>query len=163
MEGASHDDVEAAVAQLLKTSPDLVNSVLSGRGLAELEQLPDVLREEKDRIAAETSSLVYENYSTFLRLAVNVSKTRRAVNETKVLQGALLEDVKQLETSCLQFGARGVELSERRERAKELMQHFPLMLELLELPQLIDACVRSRFERSVVEFDCLILFLEQVL
>ena len=145
------DDVEAAVASLLKGPPEVVNSVLSSSTtLAELLSLPDILNEEKLRIAAETESLVYENYTTFLKLAVNVSKTRKSINETKVLQSSLQEDVKQLEVACTLFASQSAAIAEKRETTKSMIKHFPQILELLEVPQLIDACIRSRsYDRAL--------------
>ncbi len=143
----AQSEMELAVVRLLQVDPvhvASVSEVLSGRSFAELQGLPAALAEQKKRLAQDTEALVYENYTTFLRLAVNVSKTRRSVNETKVLQGSLQDDVRQLEAACAQFADRSVAIAEKRAANRAMMQHYPQILELLEIPQLIEAFVRSR-------------------
>ena len=124
--------------------------MLSGRSLKELIALPMTLDLQKTHLAQETETLVYDNYKTFLQLAINISKTRRSVNETKVLQGSLQEDVRNLKASCSAFASRAEGIGERRAANRAMMQNYPQILELLEIPQLVEACVKSRsYEKAL--------------
>lgn len=116
-----------------------------------MESLPDRLEAEGLALAQQTETLVFENYKTFLQLAVNVSRTRRSVHETKVLQGSLLEDVRHLETSCAAFAARASHIAEQRAANRAMMQHYPQILELLEVPRLVESCVKSRSYEKALE------------
>ena len=151
----AQSEMDDAVVRLLKLDEarcaGAVSEVLSGRSLKELSALPGELAEQRRRVAEDTTRLVLENYATFLRLAVNVSKTRRTVNETKVLQSALQDDLKQLQAACTSFQEVSVQISERRATSRAMLQHYPQMLEILEIPQLVDACVKSRTYEKALE------------
>jgi hypothetical protein len=53
-----------------------LNNLLNGSSLKDLVALPDSLEEERRRLSQDTETLVYENYKTFLQLAINISKVR---------------------------------------------------------------------------------------
>ena len=132
---------------------ELLHDFLAGRNLAQIEKQPNVLAEEGKKLREDTENLVYDNYSTFLQTSVAISKTKKSVNETKVHLGSLLQDLPNVASSCENFAQKSQDSSQQRAVNRLTMQHYPQLLELLEVPQLLENCVRGRHYEKALELQ----------
>ncbi len=65
-------------------------------------------------------------------------------------KGSLLQDLPKLATACEEFASSAQRVAQKRAVDRLTMQHYPQLLELLEVPQLMESCVKGRlYERAL--------------
>lgn len=124
---------------------------------------PAVLEEQRRQIRQEMESLAFQNYPVFLKTASCATVVHSEVRPSNavILQikfvtscyqmrsaGARLDSViahlPELASACQGFTKKTASINKvRQQRIKTLKQH-PSLLEMLELPQLLDTCIRVR-------------------
>lgn len=66
---------------------------------------------------------------------------------------SMLTTLPKLNTSCKEFSSKAQEITNRRLKNKNTLHHHPELLELLEIPQLMDTCVRNQFYEEALELE----------
>ncbi|KAI1235647.1 Conserved oligomeric Golgi complex subunit 8, partial [Lamprotornis superbus] len=137
-------------------------SELAALGLAELGREPARLAAERARVGAETRRLAFEHYRAFIRSAECTGRAGRGFGGIESRLGSLLERLPALQDACRTLllmparprrtfmrDAEAIACS-RRMNSLTLNRHTEI-LEILEIPQLMDTCVRNGYYEEALE------------
>ncbi|KAH8333889.1 hypothetical protein KR059_004407 [Drosophila kikkawai] len=136
----------------LRGNPELDN-YLAKLGTCKVEQLKKEqtrLADEARTILEQTQDLAISNYKTFITTAENsrsiFSEFLRSEQQLDTLVGKLPD----LSTQCERFLEDSAELNEQRRLNSITLQKNAQLLEVLELPQLMERCIREgRYEEAL--------------
>ncbi|KAM9183107.1 conserved oligomeric Golgi complex subunit 8 [Mergus octosetaceus] len=134
---------------------------LAALGLAELGREPARLAAERARVGAETRRLAFEHYRAFIRSAECTGRAGRGFGGIESRLGSLLDRLPALQDACRNFvrDAEAIACS-RRMNSLTLNRHTEI-LEILEIPQLMDTCVRNRYYEEALELAAYVRRLEK--
>ncbi|CAB1338751.1 unnamed protein product [Coregonus sp. 'balchen'] len=127
-------------------------SELSSYGVEKLNREPERLAEERAQILQQTRELAFSNYKTFIRTADCTEEIYRDFGRVESSVSKLLDKgfVKEAED----IGAS------RRMNSLTLNRHTEI-LEILEIPQLMDTCVRNGYYEEALELAAYVKRLEK--
>nr|XP_016925635.1 conserved oligomeric Golgi complex subunit 8 [Drosophila suzukii] len=136
----------------LRGNPELDN-YLAKLGTCKVEQLKKEqtrLADEARSILEQTQDLAISNYRTFITTAENsrsiFSEFLRSEQQLDTLVGKLPD----LSVQCERFLQDSAELNEQRRLNSITLQKNAQLLEVLELPQLMERCIREgRYEEAL--------------
>ncbi|XP_017115959.1 conserved oligomeric Golgi complex subunit 8 [Drosophila elegans] len=136
----------------LRGNPELDN-YLAKLGTCKVEQLKKEqtrLADEARSILEQTQDLAISNYRTFITTAENsrsiFSEFLRSEQQLDTLVGKLPD----LSAQCERFLLDSAELNEQRRLNSITLQKNAQLLEVLELPQLMERCIREgRYEEAL--------------
>ena len=118
-------------------------NTLASMTTAQFSREADRLADERSIVLEQTKELAYKHYKTFVstsRTGKDVQKEFRGL-ETKI--EGLLEDLPRFSNQCQQFSKEAQAINvHRRLNSLTLSKHTEL-LEILELAQLMESCVRN--------------------
>ncbi|OWK15580.1 COG8 [Cervus elaphus hippelaphus] len=124
---------------------------LSGSGLERLRREPERLAEERAQLLQQTRDLAFANYKTFIRGAECTERIHRLFGDVEESLGRLLDRLPSFQQSCS---------SNRRMNTLTLNRHTEI-LEILEIPQLMDTCVRNSYYEEALELAAYVRRLER--
>ncbi|CAD5118490.1 DgyrCDS7187 [Dimorphilus gyrociliatus] len=152
---------ETLLTSLFKTSfpeswrdnPDFQEylSELSSFGIDRLNCEPERLAEEKSQILADTQQLAFKNYGAFIETA---ECSKEIFQDFQVIERSVdnvLEKIPKLADLCSEFTKNAKEINSNRKKASVALQKHTQLLELLEIPQLLDTCVRNGYYDEALE------------
>ncbi|KAK7487633.1 hypothetical protein BaRGS_00021183 [Batillaria attramentaria] len=134
---------------------------LSSYGVQKLAQEPDRLAEEKSQILEETQDLAFHNYTTFIQTA-NCSK--EIFQDFQIIEQHLDDLLGKLPTfseECNKVVQKAQEISSSRRMNTLTLQRHTHLLEVLEMPQLMDTCVRNGYYEEALELAAHVRRLEK--
>jgi len=119
--------------------------------LSELGQLtPERLAAEPERVANElagvqthTQELAFSNYKTFIQTSSCSKEVFSSFTETEGQLDQLLEKLPAFRANCSEFEASALEISSHRRLTSLSLARHTTLLEVLELPQLMETVVRN--------------------
>lgn len=136
----------------LRGNPEL-DKYLAKLGTCKVEQLKKEqtrLADETKRILERTQELAISNYKTFITTAEN---SRSIFNEFKKAEDqvdTLIGKLPAFSAKCEEFLAESAELTEQRRLNSITLHKNAQLLEILELPQLMERCIREgRYEEAL--------------
>ncbi|KFO95615.1 Conserved oligomeric Golgi complex subunit 8, partial [Calypte anna] len=136
-------------------------SELAGLGLAELGREPARLAAERARVGAETRRLAFEHYRAFIRSAECTGRAGRGFGGIESRLGSLLDRLPALQDACRSFMREAEQIAcSRRMNSLTLNRHTEI-LEILEIPQLMDTCVRNGYYEEALELAAYVRRLER--
>jgi hypothetical protein len=106
---------------------------------------------EAERLNLELEALVMDNYRVFVE---NLTCSVHLRNEDKKLgeiAADLANELKGLSSSCSSFREKVQLFTASYKRNRKTLQHHMQLVELLEVPQLVDACARNGFHDEALE------------
>lgn len=134
---------------------------LSGCGVERLSREPERLREERAQILQQTRELAFRNYKTFIRTAECTEDIYRRFGLVETGVSSLLGKLPGFQEGCRKFVKRAEEIgSNRRMNTLTLNRHTEI-LEILEIPQLMDTCVRNGYYEEALELAAYVRRLEK--
>ncbi|XP_030240048.1 conserved oligomeric Golgi complex subunit 8 [Drosophila navojoa] len=136
----------------LRGNPEL-DKYLAKLGTCKVEQLKKEqtrLADETKRILEQTQELAISNYKTFITTAEN---SRSIFNEFKKAEDqvdTLIGKLPAFSAKCEEFLTESAELTEQRRLNSITLHKNAQLLEILELPQLMERCIREgRYEEAL--------------
>ena len=136
---------------------------LNAMHLDRLQSEPHILWENKQQIHEEIKNLAFSNYKTFIRTA---QCSREIYSEFGVVESRLDELISCLPAftdSCADF-TRSIQSINASRRANNLTLHkHNQLLEILEISQLMDTCVRNEYYEEALELAAYVRRLDKKL
>lgn len=124
---------------------------LFGYDTERLHRELEYLNDEKCSKSTQMLSLIFDNYSTFIQTA---ECSKNISNDFSTIEERLSIILKQLDdfSSCCQKFIRETEQTNHlRKQNMFTLQKYPQILEILEIPQLMDTCVRNDYYDEALE------------
>uniref|UniRef100_A0A673VBQ1 Conserved oligomeric Golgi complex subunit 8 n=1 Tax=Suricata suricatta TaxID=37032 RepID=A0A673VBQ1_SURSU len=134
---------------------------LSGSGLERLRREPERLAEERAQLLQQTRDLAFANYKTFIRGAECTERIHRLFGDVEASLGRLLDRLPSFQQSCRNFVKEAEEISSNRRMNTLTLNRHTEILEILEIPQLMDTCVRNNYYEEALELAAYVRRLER--
>ena len=124
---------------------------LSSCGVEKLSHEPARLAEEKQHVLQQTRDLAFHNYKTFIETADCSREVFQDFEAVEDHLGRLLEKAPRFSQVCEEFSEAAQDLSARRRLNSITLARHTQLLEILEIPQLMDTCVRNTYYEEALE------------
>ncbi|KAM8945963.1 conserved oligomeric Golgi complex subunit 8 [Pelodytes ibericus] len=146
-----------------RESPDFAAYLLelSSFGVEKLRREPERLSEERGQILQQTRDLAFSNYKTFIRTAECTELIYRDFSQVENSVSRLLSKLPGLQESCRGFMKQAEEISSSRRMNTLTLNRHTEILEILEIPQLMDTCVRNEYYEEALELAAYVKRLEK--
>ncbi|KAE8297806.1 Conserved oligomeric Golgi complex subunit 8 [Larimichthys crocea] len=126
-------------------------SELSGFGVDQLGREPERLAEERAQILQQTRELAFSNYQTFIRTADCTEHIYRDFGRVESSVSRLLDKLPGFGERCRGFMKEAEEIAVSRRMNSLTLNRHTEILEILEIPQLMDTCVRNGYYEEALE------------
>ncbi|KAK6927260.1 Conserved oligomeric Golgi complex subunit 8 [Dillenia turbinata] len=145
MESEASDET-ATVASLLplaSVSQQPYFSELLSFTLDRLHKEPELLRVDAERIRRQMQEVAVGNYRAFISAADALLSIREEVTAIDKHLESLIAEIPKLTSGCTEFIDSAEQILEKRKMNQTLLANHSTLLDLLEIPQLMDTCVRN--------------------
>eukprot|EP00850_Spirogloea_muscicola_P000291 SM000001S04693 [mRNA] locus=s1:1686160:1693987:+ [translate_table: standard] len=122
---------------------DAYLSELLSYSLEHLSKEPELLRTEAERIQRQMQEVAIGHYRAFIAAAEAVQSIRKEIAKVDLHLESLIQEVPKLTNGCNQFMEDAQNIVEKRRLNRTTLATQPTLLDLLEIPQLMDTCVRN--------------------
>ncbi|XP_034890904.1 conserved oligomeric Golgi complex subunit 8 [Populus alba] len=139
-------DTSSAVTSLLplaSVSQQPYVSELLSFTLDRLHKEPELLRVDAERIQRQMQEVAVVNYRAFIAAADALLAIRQQVSSIDNHLESLITEIPNLTSGCTEFIESAEEILEKRKMNQTLLANHSTLLDLLEIPQLMDTCVRN--------------------
>ncbi|KAG2469594.1 conserved oligomeric Golgi complex subunit 8 [Polypterus senegalus] len=150
-------------AENWRENPDFAAylSELSSYGLEKLCREPERLAEERAQILQQTRELAFSNYKTFIRTAECTQEIYRDFGQVEDCVSRLLDKLPGFGEKCRNFVKDAEEIGANRRMNSLTLNRHTEILEILEIPQLMDTCVRNGYYEEALELAAYVKRLEK--
>lgn len=148
-----------------KGSPDfaLYLAELSASSLEKLSREPERLAEEKAQILEQTEHLAFHNYKTFIKTAECSKEIFHDFVSVESHVESLLDKLPRFSETCSNFMKAAQEINSSRHLNSLTLARHTQLLEILEISQLMDSCVRNGYYEEALELSSYVHRLEKKL
>ncbi|XP_040015108.1 conserved oligomeric Golgi complex subunit 8 isoform X1 [Xiphias gladius] len=136
-------------------------SELSSFGVEKLSREPERLAEERAQILQQTRELAFSNYQTFIRTADCTEHIYRDFGRVESSVSRLLDKLPGFGEKCRGFMKEAEEIGASRRMNSLTLNRHTEILEILEIPQLMDTCVRNGYYEEALELAAYVKRLEK--
>ncbi|XP_024979317.1 conserved oligomeric Golgi complex subunit 8 [Cynara cardunculus var. scolymus] len=133
----------AEVLPLASVSQQPYVSELLSFTLDRLHKEPELLRVDAERIRRQMQEVAVNNYRAFISAADALVSIRHEVSSIDKHLESLIAEVPKLTSGCSEFIESAEKILEKRKMNQTLLANHSTLLDLLEIPQLMDTCVRN--------------------
>ncbi|KAG0710184.1 Conserved oligomeric Golgi complex subunit 8 [Chionoecetes opilio] len=130
---------------------------LASCGVEKLGKESAHLHEERSAILDQTKDLAYTNYKTFIHTAECSKSIYNDFTSVESHLEGLASCLPNLRTSVESFLATSKNLAQSRHLTSLTLTKHTQLLEILELPQLMDTCVRNGYYEEALEIVAYVL------
>ncbi|XP_077376598.1 conserved oligomeric Golgi complex subunit 8 [Festucalex cinctus] len=124
---------------------------LSSLGVEQLGREQERLADERASILEQTRHLAFANYHTFIRTADCTERIYRDFGRVEAAVSRLLDKLPALRQRCRSFAEEAERMSSSRRMNTLTLKRHTEILEILEIPQLMDTCVRNAYYDQALE------------
>nr|GMD92423.1 conserved oligomeric Golgi complex subunit 8 [Ipomoea batatas] len=146
MESEVASDETSTVAGLIplaSASQQPYVSELLSFTLDRLHKEPELLRVDAERIRRQMQEVAVGNYRAFISSADALLAIREEVSSIDKHLESMIDEIPKLTSGCTEFIDSAEEILEKRKMNQTLLANHSTLLDLLEIPQLMDTCVRN--------------------
>lgn len=136
-------------------------SELSSFGVEKLSREPERLAEERAQILQQTRELAFSNYQTFIRTADCTEHIYRDFGRVESSVSRLLDKLPGFGERCRGFMKEAEDIGASRRMNSLTLNRHTEILEILEIPQLMDTCVRNGYYEEALELAAYVKRLEK--
>ncbi|KAJ6794679.1 conserved oligomeric Golgi complex subunit 8 [Iris pallida] len=111
--------------------------------LDRLHKEPELLRVDAERIRRQMQEVAVGNYRAFIAAADALSFIREQLVGFDNHLESLITEIPNLTSGCTEFVESAHQILEERKLNQKLLANHSTLLDLLEIPQLMDTCVRN--------------------
>lgn len=142
-EAQEETDTVATLLPLASVSQQPYVSELLSFTLDRLHKEPELLRVDAERIRRQMQEVAVGNYRAFISAADALLEIREEVSAVdKHLEG-VINEIPKLTSGCTEFIESAENILQKRKMNQTLLANHSTLLDLLEIPQLMDTCVRN--------------------
>ncbi|KAK6118320.1 hypothetical protein DH2020_047891 [Rehmannia glutinosa] len=145
-EAPANDDESSAMSNFLPLASaaqqPYVSELLSFT-LDRLHKEPELLRVDAERIRRQMQEVAVGNYRAFIAAADALLEIREEVSSIDKHLESLIAEIPKLTSGCTEFVDSAEHILEKRKMNQTLLANHSVLLDLLEIPQLMDTCVRN--------------------
>ncbi|CAI5996345.1 unnamed protein product [Closterium sp. NIES-65] len=127
----------------LEELQDAYLSELLSYSLDRLNKEPELLRADAERVQRQMQEVAVAHYRAFITAADAIRSIHREINSVDQHLGSLVSGIPKLTTGCNEFLEEAQGVMEKRRLNKTMLATHPTLMDLLEIPQLMDTCVRN--------------------
>lgn len=124
---------------------------LSSFGFEQLGEEPRQLRNEVLRLEKEVNDLSVKHYKVHIENSRCIAKIVEGAKDIRECSKCIKAELPKLKHEIENFQAYGTQISEAHKRNRQTLEHHGELLELLEIPQLMDTCVRNALYSEALE------------
>ncbi|KYQ50914.1 Conserved oligomeric Golgi complex subunit 8 [Trachymyrmex zeteki] len=128
-------------------------SKLGGFDVDQLSKEPDHLSDEKNAVLQTTQKLVFANYKTFIQTAESSREILNHFNETENRLDKLVQKIPEFVRKCQSFCDTSKDINAHRRLNSLTLTRNAELLEILEMPQLMESCLRSNQYNEALELS----------
>lgn len=144
MESDATDGSEVAgLLPLASISQQPYVSELLSFTLDRLHKEPELLRVDAERIRRQMQEVAVGNYRAFISAADALLAVREEVSSIDKHLESLIGEIPKLTSGCTEFVESAEQILEKKRMNQTLLANHSTLLDLLEIPQLMDTCVRN--------------------
>ncbi|XP_061731739.1 conserved oligomeric Golgi complex subunit 8 [Nerophis ophidion] len=146
-----------------RDKPDLAAylSELSSFGVDKLGREEERLAEERAHILQQTRELAFSNYQTFIKTADCTEHIYRDFGRVESSVSRLLDKLPAFGQRCRVFVKEAEQMAASRRMNSLTLNRHTEILEILEIPQLMDTCVRNAYYEEALELAAYVRRLEK--
>ncbi|XP_057416531.1 conserved oligomeric Golgi complex subunit 8 [Lotus japonicus] len=111
--------------------------------LDRLHKEPELLRVDGERIRRQMQEVAIGNYRSFIAAADALLAIRQEVSSIDNHLESLINEIPKLTSGCTEFIESAENILEKRKMNQTMLSNHSTLLDLLEIPQLMDTCVRN--------------------
>ncbi|KAI5082344.1 hypothetical protein GOP47_0002087 [Adiantum capillus-veneris] len=130
-------------ASLNNASQQAYVSELLSFSLDRLHKEPELLRVDSEKIRRQMQDLAVGHYRAFIVAAEALHSIGEEMTSIDKHLETLISEIPQLTGGCNKFMEHGQQILEKRIQNQMLLANHSAILDLLEIPQLMDTCVRN--------------------
>ena len=116
---------------------------LLGFSLERLHEEPALLRADGERLRRQLREVGVSHHASFLSAAETLNEVHEGIANAASTLGAFEHTLESLSENVAQFREEAAAIAASRERNKLVLRQHATLVELLELPNLMDTCVRN--------------------
>ena len=146
----SSDDLKTRLS-----SPDITQYLthLTSLSLPEILHEPTTLASEASQLTNSLTSLCHTEYPTFLSLHKSSSVLSNTLSSLSSSLTSLIDVIPSLEAQTRQFSAETQAIQETRTKARQVLTHHDALVDILDVPSLIDTCVRNGYYQEAMDLS----------
>jgi hypothetical protein len=124
---------------------------LTGYSLNSLTSEPSRIADEHAFVGRELTSLCIGEYKSFVAVHQCKEHVKSALEEFDASLEELRRAIPELERECATFVQETSGIQSDRRRAQIVLEHQDKLVDLLDIPQLVDTCVRNGYYHEAME------------
>lgn len=128
-------------------------SKLGNYDVDQLSKEPDHLNDEKSSVLQTTQELVFANYKTFIQTAESSREIFKQFNGTENRLDGLVQKIPKFVEKCQSFCDTSKRINAHRRINSLTLTRNTELLEVLEMPQLMESCLRSNQYNEALELS----------
>lgn len=119
--------------------------------LPELLRQPSLISVETSTVESDLTNLCFREYPTFISVHRCSSAVKSAFDDFSDSLEKLIGSMPALEDECQTFSSSMSKIQRIRSKASLVQEHQDKLLDLLEIPQLMETCVRNGYYQEAME------------
>ncbi|GJJ13471.1 hypothetical protein Clacol_007725 [Clathrus columnatus] len=128
-------------------------SYLTSLPLPSLLAEPQALIDETNTLTSQLTTLCNQEYSTFLSLHQSCSTLSDTLDSFASSLDSLLDAIPALESETRTFSESTKVIQSSRKKATLVLEQHDKLLDILQIPQLIDTCVRNGYYSEAMDLS----------
>ena len=147
-------ELEEAAASLSRDDAYLAD--LLSFGAERLSKEPELLRDDQARVQRQLQDTAFKNYKAFVSTAECIEKVGQGLAGVEKHLESLQEKIPTLEEECLKYEDFMTENSREQAHNRQLLSNFGPLLEILEVTQLMETCIRNKSYDEALDLDAFV-------
>lgn len=128
-------------------------------GVDKLIKEPDRLREEERQLLEQTQELAFSNYKTFIQTAECSREIFTKFSSTEENLNKVIKELPELNSRCHKLSQVSSEVDAHRKLNSLVLSKNNQLLEILELPQLMNNCIKNGHFEEALELSSYVRWL----
>ncbi|XP_078432120.1 conserved oligomeric Golgi complex component-related / COG complex component-like protein [Wolffia australiana] len=130
--------------------------------LDRLHKEPELLRVDAERVRRQMQEVAVGNYRSFVAADHALSACRDQLSAVSRHLDSMINEIPKLAAGCTEFLESSQKILEERKINQSLLANHSTLIDLLEIPQLMDTCIRNGNYDETLDLEAFVLRLAKV-